>query len=123
MKKLMVFIFAVLIAGYASAQVKTAMKTTDLNKAITDHIAKNYADYKIALAYKVETNKVVTYEVIVQKEKARTTLVYNAKGEFVKAEVHKATPAKPKSKTTPVQKSTSDPAKTTTKPADTKPKQ
>jgi hypothetical protein len=106
MKKLMIVLFAVLIAGYAGAQTKTAIKAADLNKAITEHITKNYAGQKITNAFKVETNKVVTYEVTIQKEAAKTVLVYNDKFEFVKAKVPQT--AKPKAvKATTTPKSTS----------------
>jgi hypothetical protein len=94
MKKFIVMICVIFIAGYAGAQTKTAIKTTDLNKAITDHIAKNYAGYKVVQAFKVEKNKMVTYEVLAQKETAKTTLVYNDKGGFIKAEANKPTAVK-----------------------------
>jgi hypothetical protein len=118
MKKLMVLIFAVLIAGYAGAQTKTAMKTTDLNKAITDHITKNYAGYKIVQANKVETNKVITYEVVVQKDATKNTLVYNNKFAFLKAEANKAVQQKPVNMT-PVKSTGTTPVKPTTQPAGT----
>jgi hypothetical protein len=102
MKKLMVLIFAVLIAGYAGAQTKTAIKTTELQKAITDHIAKNYAGYKISQAFKIETNKVVTFQVVIQKDATKNTLIYSDKGAFIKAEANKTMPPKPVDKTTPV---------------------
>ena len=96
MKRLIVMICVVLIAGYAGAQTKTAIKAADLKKEITNHLAKNYAGYKVAGAYKVETNKVITYEVVAQKETTKTTLIYNDKGGFVKAEANKPEQAKPK---------------------------
>ena len=112
MKKLIVFCCAVLVAGFAMAQnnnskgnehkstqgtqqtkpkverVKTEIKTADLMKEITDHIAKNYDGYTISKAVKVTTDKVVTYEVLVMKGETKTTLTYNDKGAFVKAKVH-----------------------------------
>jgi hypothetical protein len=123
MKKLMFLILAVLITGYAGAQTKTALRTADLNKAITDHIAKSYAGFKIAQAYKVETNKVVTYEVIVQKEATKNTLVYNDKGAFLKAEANKPATVKATNKTTPVNRATSPGStKTSNQNTGTKPK-
>ena len=110
MKKLIVFCCVVLIAGFAVAQtkptttsttkptseqtkpkvekIKTALKTTDLSKDITDYIAKNYAGYTTTKATKVSTDKVITYEVEVAKDVAKSTLTFNDKGAFVKAKVH-----------------------------------
>jgi len=113
MKKLIAFCCVVLIAGFAMAQtkptkgtehkttqgdqtkpkverVKTEVKTADLMKEITDHIAKNYAGYTISKAEKVTADKVVTYDVLVVKGETKTTLTYNDKGAFVKAKVHPA---------------------------------
>jgi hypothetical protein len=131
MKKLMFLVFAVLFVSYAGAQTKTPVKSTDLNKTITDHIAKNYVGYKISNAYKVETNKVVTYEVIIQKDASKNTLIYNDKGVFLKTEannavktVNKTTPVKATSHTTPVNKTTSPSSstKTTNQSTGAKPK-
>lgn len=85
---------AVLIAGYASAQTKTQVKTTELKKEITDHVAKNYPGYAIKEAFKVESNKVITYEVLAQKEATKVTLVYSDKGAFLKTENSKPTTTK-----------------------------
>ena len=109
MKKLIVLMVAVLFVSVASAQTRTAMKTTELNKNITDHVRRNYPGYEIKNAFKVETNKVVTFEVIATKEANKITLVYNDKGTFVKAEnnkptTHTATKPKPTTKTKPASK-------------------
>jgi len=102
--------FAVLFAGVINAQTRTAMKSSELKKEITEYVAKNYVGYTIREAFKVETNKVITYEVIAQKESAKVTLVFNDKGGFVKMENQKATGTKP----TPTPKKTT--TTTTTKP-------
>jgi hypothetical protein len=94
MKKLIVLMFAVLFVGYASAQTRTQVKTNDLKKEITAYITRNYAGYAIKEAFKVETNKVITYEVIAQKEASKMTLVFNDNGGFLKAENSKPTPTK-----------------------------
>ncbi len=82
--------FAVLIAGYASAQTKSAVKVSDLKKEITAHVAKAYPGYTIKDAFKVEKNKVVTFEVNATKDASKITLVYDEKGAFVKSETPKA---------------------------------
>jgi len=80
---------AVLFVGFANAQTRTLVKATDLQKGITDHFAKNYPGYTIKNAFKVETNKVITYELNAQKETGKITLVYSDKGTFIKAEDQK----------------------------------
>lgn len=109
MKKLIVLMVAVLFVSVASAQTRTAMKTTELKKDITDHFAKTYPGYVIKNAFKVETNKVVTFEVIAAKEANKITLVYNDKGVFVKEEkpkptTHTTTKPKPTTETKPAPK-------------------
>jgi hypothetical protein len=89
MKKLFVLMFVVLFAGYAGAQTRTALKTVSLKKDITDHIAKNYPGYTIKEAFKVEKNKMVTYEIKAQKDLTKITLVYDDKGTFLKTETPK----------------------------------
>ncbi|MEI6764044.1 MAG: hypothetical protein WCM76_00300 [Bacteroidota bacterium] len=86
MKKLMLFLVIGIIAVSVNAQTKTTIKTADLKKEITDYVLKNYPGYKITEAFKMETNKVVTYEVLAAKEAAKITLVFNDKGAFVKKE-------------------------------------
>ena len=66
------------------ASVRTAVMVADLQKAITNNIAKEYVGYTIKEASSVTTNGIVTYEVIVVKGTATETLVYDSNGAFVK---------------------------------------
>jgi hypothetical protein len=70
-------------ATHAKA-VKTTIKVADLQKNITDNIAKDYAGYTIKSATSVTANNVVTYHVLVEKGTAKETLVYDKDGMFVK---------------------------------------
>jgi hypothetical protein len=56
----------------------------DLQKAITDNIAKDYVGYTIKEAASVTANSVVTYEVVVVKGTTTETLVYDKDGKFLK---------------------------------------
>jgi hypothetical protein len=107
MKKLlfiMTFIMAVLVAN---AQItKVQVKASDLPKAITADIAKNYAGYTIKEATKVTENKVVTYDVMITKGTASETLFYDKDGKFLRkmsppAATTPAAPAKPQEKPAP----------------------
>jgi len=118
MKKFIAICCVVLIAGVAVAQTKpagtttkttttgtdqkpkvekirTPMKTAELMKEITDYITKNYAGYTTSKAEKVSTDKVITFEVVVAKGDAKSTLTFNDKGAFVKAKVHPVATPKP----------------------------
>ena len=64
--------------------VRTVVLVADLQKPITDNIAKDYIGYTIKEAASVTTNNVVTYEVVVVKGTTTETLVYDKDGQFVK---------------------------------------
>ena len=74
--------------------VSAAVMVADLQKTITDSIAKNYVGYTIKEATSVTANSIVTYEVVVVKGIATETLVYDNNGVFVK----KLPPPTPKKK-------------------------
>jgi len=64
--------------------VRTSVLVADLQKTITDNIAKDYVGYTIKEATKVVDNNIVTYEVVVVKETTTETLVYDTDGKFIK---------------------------------------
>ena len=89
----MTLIMAVLVAN---AQItKVQVKSSDLPKAITDNIAKNYAGYTIKEATKVTENKVVTYDVLINKGTMSETLVYDKDGKFLRKMTPPAAQAAP----------------------------
>lgn len=78
-----------------NAQVtKVMVKASDLPKAITENIAKNYTGFTIKEAHKVTENNVVTYDVMVTKGTTSETLVYDKDGKFLR----KTTPPPPAAK-------------------------
>jgi ribosomal protein S6E (S10) len=87
-------IFLVALFGMAvlfvNAQTRTEVKTADLNKAITENVAKDYAGFTIKDAFKSDVNGVVTYEVKIAKGTETEVLVYDKDGKFVKKEARKA---------------------------------
>jgi hypothetical protein len=98
MKKLLFVIVLVMGALVVNAQ-KTPVKVADLQKSITDNIAKDYAGFTIKEATKVVENNVVTYDVVVVKGTTQETLSYDATGKFLKKMGEKVGPAKPATKT------------------------
>ena len=98
----LVLMMAVLVVNAQATQTtvtnaqatKTSVKVADLQKAITDNIARDFVGYTIKEATSVTANNTVTYEVVVEKEKMLETLVYDKDGKFVKKFVPKATETK-----------------------------
>ena len=70
--------------GTKEKGVRTAVMVADLQKPITDNIAKDYVGYTVKEASSVTTNNVVTYHVVIVKGTTTETLVYNQSGAFVK---------------------------------------
>jgi len=64
--------------------VRTSIMVSDLQKAITDNIAKDFVGYTIKEATKVVKGDIVKYEVVVVKGTTTETLVYDKDGKFVK---------------------------------------
>jgi hypothetical protein len=85
MKKLL-FIMALIMAVLTvSAQVShLTVKTSDLPKAITDNVARNYTGFAIKEAHKVTENNVVSYNVMINKGTTSETLVYDKDGKFLR---------------------------------------
>jgi hypothetical protein len=91
MKKVLVFLVFIMAVMVVNAQTTTAVDSTrttvnvvDLQKAITDNIAKDYVGYTIREATAVTVKTIVTYEVVIVKGDATETLVYDKDGVFVK---------------------------------------
>ena len=89
MKKYICILILIFINNlFIFAETKTAIQSSELNLLIQEHITKNYPDYHISEAFKVNKQGVISYEVIVVKEKTSVILYYNSQGEFIR----KATP-------------------------------
>jgi hypothetical protein len=88
----LVFIMAVLVVNAQVTKTtvtkeksaRTTVKVADLQKAITDNIAKDYVGYTIKEATCVTTNNTFTYEVVIVEGTNTETLVYDKEGKFVK---------------------------------------
>ena len=94
MKKVLfvlVLMMSVLIVNAQATQTSatksksvTTIKVADLPKAITDNIAKDYAGFTIKEATSVTKNNIMTYHVVIAKETATETLVYDKDGKLAK---------------------------------------
>jgi hypothetical protein len=63
---------------------RATVKVADLQKAITDNIAKDYVGFTIKEATSVTAKNTVTYDVVIVKGNTTETLVYDKDGMFVK---------------------------------------
>ena len=103
MKKVLfvlVLIMAVLVVNAQTTKTtvskaqstRTTVMVADLQKAITDNIAKDYVGFTIKEATSVTTNNTITYDIVIVKGTTIETLVYDKDGKFVKK--FKPTPKK-----------------------------
>jgi hypothetical protein len=99
MKKLLFIMVLVMGALVVNAQ-RTPVKVADLQKSITDNIAKDYVGFTIKEATKVVEKNVVTFDVVVVKGTTQETLCYDSTGKFLKKMEAKAGSAKPGPKPT-----------------------
>ena len=63
---------------------RTTVKVADLQKNITDNIAKDYAGFTIKEASSITKNNITNYDVVIAKGSTTETLVYDKDGMFVK---------------------------------------
>ena len=95
MKKLLiafVLIMAVLVVNAQATKtpvvkekpVRAIVMVGDLQKTITDNVAKDYVGYTIKEASSLTANSIVTFEVVVVKDAVTETLVYDKNGVFIK---------------------------------------
>jgi hypothetical protein len=99
MKKLL-FIMVLVMGAMAVNAQKTPVKVADLQKAITDNIAKDYVGFTIKEATKVVEKADTTFNVVVVKGTTQETLCYDSKGKFLKKLQAKSGVAKPGPKPT-----------------------
>src|SRR5659263_265304 len=88
MKKLL-FIVALMMGALVVNAQRTPVKAVELQKAITDNVAKDYVGFTIKEATKVVENNIVSYEVVVAKGTTQGTLIcdtllYDIDGTFLK---------------------------------------
>jgi hypothetical protein len=84
MKKLLFIVVLMMGALVVNAAQRTPVKVADLQKAITDNVAKDYVGFMIKEATKVVDNNIETFEVIIAKGTTQETLLYDKDGKFLK---------------------------------------
>jgi hypothetical protein len=91
MKKVLFVLVLIMSVLVVNAQVtktteciRDTVKVADLQKTITDNIAKDYTDFIIKEAVSVTVSDIKTYEVIIVNGTIIETLVYDKNGLFIK---------------------------------------
>jgi len=97
MKKLLFIIVLGLVFSYANAQnssntitvsiPQTAIKITELPKAVTSDISKSYPGFVIENAYKITNEAYSTYQVVITKNSNKFNLYYDKSGMIIRKEV------------------------------------
>ena len=95
MKKLL-FIVALMMGALVVNAQRTPVSVIELQKAITDNVAKDYVGFTIKEATQVVENNVVTFEVVITKGTTQETLLYDKDGKFLKKVTEKAGTVKKK---------------------------
>ncbi len=84
MKRALFVMLLGLFATVVFGQTKTEVKPAALSQTIRDYVANNYTGYTIEKAFKVDSKGVITWDVIVQKDKAKDKLEFDNNGKFLK---------------------------------------
>ena len=84
-KAVLIFVLGV-FSTLIFAQTKTELKTSELQKPISDYISKNFTGFTIVNAFKVDAKGVITFDVCVSKDKIHEKLFFDKDGKFVRKE-------------------------------------
>ncbi len=76
-----------LMTAFVVNAQRTPVKVADLQKSITDNIAKDYPGFTIRDAVKIMNNGVTSFEVVIGKGTTSETLLYDNGGKFLKKEM------------------------------------
>lgn len=85
MKKLFLILIIGILAPVVFGQTKTEIKLADLPKSVTDFIAKNIKTYTIKKAFKVDSNGVITIDVLLVDGADKIVFIFDKDGKFVKS--------------------------------------
>ena len=77
------FVLTLVMAAMAANAQRIAIKTSDLQKPITEKITRDYPGYIIAKADKVVENNVTTFEVVITRDYNSETLAFDRDGKFM----------------------------------------
>ena len=86
MKKILLVFTLVLFSAFIFAQTKTELKTSELQKPISDYISNNFTGYTIVKAFKVDAKGIIMFDICISKDKIHEKLFFDKDGKFVRKE-------------------------------------
>jgi len=86
MKKAFLIFFLAILTSVIFAQTKTELKTSELQKPISEYISKNFTGFTIDKAFKVDAKGVITFDICVTKDKTHEKLFFDKDGKFLRKE-------------------------------------
>jgi hypothetical protein len=86
MKKALLVLILGIFTSTLFAETKTEIRPSDLQKPITDYIAKSFSGYKIDKAFKIDTKGVITFNVCITKDKTHVLVTFNKEGKYLMKE-------------------------------------
>jgi hypothetical protein len=86
MKKIFLFLFALMFITSVIAQNYTEIKTSQLPKKITEYFKKYLVTYTLGRAAKSDENGVIKYEVVAESRGRKAVYVFDKDGKFLTRE-------------------------------------
>jgi hypothetical protein len=86
MKKAFLILTLAVFASVLLAQTKTELKSTELQKPITQYIEQNFTGYSIIKIFKVDEKGVITFDICISKDKDHEKLFFDKDGKFLRKE-------------------------------------
>jgi hypothetical protein len=86
MRQVIMILFFGIFSNFLLAQTKTELQPAELQKPITEYIAKNFHGYTIDKVFKVDAKGVITYDICVNKDKIHEKLFFDKDGKFLRKE-------------------------------------
>jgi hypothetical protein len=90
MKTMVLFFAMILGVTVLNAQTRTTIKVADLPKSISQDINSNHVGWKAIEAFNVNTNNVMSYEVVIEKGTEKMNLYYDKDAKFVRGQDQKS---------------------------------
>ncbi len=84
MRKAFLILFICVLSTLIFAQTKTELKSSELQKPISEYILKNFTGYTIVKVFKVDDKGIITYDVCVSRDKNHEKLFFDKDGKFVR---------------------------------------
>ena len=86
MKKFFLILFVLAFSTVLFAQTKTELKSSELQKPISEYISKNFSGYDSVKVFKVDAKGVITYDICISKNTTHEKLFFDKEGKFVRKE-------------------------------------